>query len=398
MAFEIKKRTVRGPMKDGKPTTESRYDVRYRDPSGKVKTKTFRTKRAATDFQRLTEADVIRGDWTDPKHGKTTFATWWDRYWATTVNLRPSTRARDESYYRNHIEPVFGPMPLSTIDHTAVTAWVAELNAADLAPATVVKAAQILGKALGAAVDAGMVRTDPTARVKLPKVEQHEMQFLDPDEIATLTASMDQRYRALVLVGAYCGLRFGEIAGLKRNRVNLLHNRIEVMEIATEVKGVHYFGPPKTRAGRRSVPMPKVVHDALAQHLKAYDHEYVFTAPQGGPMRASLFRPRFWHPACVKAGVGEMVPVDPDDEKSATRYVGLRLHDLRHTAVALWIAAGASPKEVAARASHSSVVTVLDRYGHLLPGHEDKVNDALDVMAKGAKATPSATVRAIDAR
>jgi integrase len=59
----------------------------------------------------------------------------------------------------------------------------------------------------------------------------------------------------------------------------------------------------------------------------------------------------------------------------------LRPHDLRHTAVALWIAAGASPREIAARAGHSSVVTVLDRYGHLLPGSEDKVNDALDAMA-----------------
>jgi integrase len=62
----------------------------------------------------------------------------------------------------------------------------------------------------------------------------------------------------------------------------------------------------------------------------------------------------------------------------------LRPHDLRHTAVSLWIAAGASPKEIAARAGHTSVVTVLDRYGHLLPGHEEKVNDALDEMARVA--------------
>ncbi len=55
--------------------------------------------------------------------------------------------------------------------------------------------------------------------------------------------------------------------------------------------------------------------------------------------------------------------------------------DLRHTAVALWIAAGASPKEIAVGAGHTSVATVLDRYGHLLPGHEDTVNDALDEMA-----------------
>ncbi|MCB1272232.1 MAG: hypothetical protein KDB31_12465, partial [Microthrixaceae bacterium] len=74
------------------------------------------------------------------------------------------------------------------------------------------------------------------------------------------------------------------------------------------------------------------------------------------------------------------------------------IHDLRHTAVALWIAAGASPKEVAVRAGHSSVATVLDRYGHLLPGTEDAVNDALDAMAQAATVADIGEARAMDAR
>jgi integrase len=59
---------------------------------------------------------------------------------------------------------------------------------------------------------------------------------------------------------------------------------------------------------------------------------------------------------------------------------GLRIHDLRHTAVALWIAAGASPQEVAARAGHTSVSFVLDRYGHLFPGYDAELRDRLDAM------------------
>jgi hypothetical protein len=70
----------------------------------------------------------------------------------------------------------------------------------------------------------------------------------------------------------------------------------------------------------------------------------------GGPLRVTLFRQRFWLPAAKAAGLD-----------------GLRIHDLRHTAVALWIAAGANPKEVAARAGHASVSFTLDRYGHLYP-------------------------------
>lgn len=72
--------------------------------------------------------------------------------------------------------------------------------------------------------------------------------------------------------------------------------------------------------------------------LPAEPDAFVFAGPYGGALRVSLFRSRFWRPATVAAGLN-----------------GLRIHDLRHTAVALWIAAGANPKEVAARAGHASV-------------------------------------------
>jgi integrase len=89
---------------------------------------------------------------------------------------------------------------------------------------------------------------------------------------------------------------------------------------------------------------------------------YVFTAPAGGPLRATGFRGRVWRPTTVVAGLD-----------------GLKVHELRHTAVALWIAAGASPKEVAARAGHTSVFT-LDRYGGLFEGHDWELRDRLDAM------------------
>jgi integrase len=101
----------------------------------------------------------------------------------------------------------------------------------------------------------------------------------------------------------------------------------------------------------------------------------VFTAPQGGPLRLSTFRSRFWRPATVAADLE-----------------GLRIHDLRHTAVALWIAAGASPKEVAARAGHTSVKTVLDVYGGLYPEADAALRDRLDAMAEAATLTADATV------
>jgi integrase len=83
------------------------------------------------------------------------------------------------------------------------------------------------------------------------------------------------------------------------------------------------------------VSLPSGVVEELAVHLRAPGRptDYVFRAPAGGPLRINGFRHRVWLPATLAAGLP-----------------GLRIHDLRHTAVALWIAAGASPKEVAARA------------------------------------------------
>jgi integrase len=133
------------------------------------------------------------------------------------------------------------------------------------------------------------------------------------------------------------------------------------VEIVTEVSGYLHFGPPKTRAGYRRVGLPRVVAEQLARPGSADD--LVFVGPQGGTLRLAGFRHRIWRPATRAAALD-----------------GLRIHDLRHTAVALWIAAGANPKEVAARAGHTSVSFTLDRYGHLYPEADQALRDRLDTL------------------
>jgi integrase len=119
------------------------------------------------------------------------------------------------------------------------------------------------------------------------------------------------------------------------------------------------------------------VVEELAAHLDAPgDPEaFVFTAPQGGPLRLPAFRARLWRLATRAAG-----------------REGLRIHDLRHTAVALWIAAGANPKEVSARAGHSSVSFTLDRYGHLYPESDAALRDRLDALYGTLQPAPTSPV------
>jgi hypothetical protein len=188
--------------------------------------------------------------------GRVLFRDWLGEWRATTTNLRASTRERDESLLRRLALPQFGDAPLAAISQRDVRAWVAELTARGLAPATVQKAYQLFGKVMGAAVDAGMLAQSPCRRVPLPKDEREEMRFLTPAQVATLADAIRPRYRALVLVGAYGGLRIGELAGLCRSRVDLLRGTVQVAEIVVEVGGVLHIGPPKTRASRRMVGLP----------------------------------------------------------------------------------------------------------------------------------------------
>lgn len=90
----------------------------------------------------------------------------------------------------------------------------------------------------------------------------------------------------------------GELGGLRRRRVDLLHRTVTVAEILTEVNGCLDIGPPKTEAGRRTVVLSAFLVDELASHLEQWGaptpESLVFPAVAGGPMRRSNFRRRTW--------------------------------------------------------------------------------------------------------
>lgn len=227
----IKKRTYE--RRNGKVSTYWR--ATYTAPDGRNRTRQFDRKVDAQAWLDLNGADVLRGEWFDPDKAGERFATWVADWKATMVDLRPSTLERDLGYVDRYIVPTFGHMTLGQIDHMAVQTWITTLtktgpdpwwDATDpknakrrtkpLAPATAVKAAQIMGKIMATAVTARKIKWNPCTDLKLPKMEREEMRFLAVDEVDALADAIDLRYRAMVYVAAYGGLRIGELAGLRR--------------------------------------------------------------------------------------------------------------------------------------------------------------------------------------
>jgi len=355
------------PSIEHRPDRPKPWRARQWGPDGRLHSRSFARKGDTQRWLAQVEASKLDGTWTNPALGRTRFADWLAEWQATTTNLRPSTEIRDLTYLRLYVRPRFDRFQLAKLTQREVRAWVADLSRQGLAPATVVKAYQLLGKVMAAAVDARMIPESPCRRVPLPKIERHEMRFLTPAEVDRLADIIRPDYRALVLLGAYGGLRIGEMAGLRRRRVDLDAGTVEIAEIITEPGGRLHIGPPKTRASRRRVGLPCFVMDALAQRMATpgRPEDHVFTGAYGAPLRVAGFRARIW-PAVRTAGLDR-----------------LRIHDLRHTAVALWIAAGAGPKEVAARAGHTSVSFTLDRYGHLYPEADLGLRDRLEALRAG---------------
>ncbi|MDQ4098535.1 MAG: tyrosine-type recombinase/integrase, partial [Actinomycetota bacterium] len=188
-----------------------------------------------------------------------------------------------------------------------VREWIADLSTTGLSPATVRKAYSVLRRILEVAVESDVWARNPCAGVKAPAESRREMRFLTPDEVATLAEAMDPRYRALVLLACYGGLRWGELAALRRARVDALRRSVVVVEQVQELDdGTQSWGPPKSAAGRRTVPLPRFVSDALADHIGEWAlpgaDGLVFPSPHGAVLRNGLFHRRFWAPAISRAG------------------------------------------------------------------------------------------------
>ena len=216
----------------------------------------------------------------------------------------------------------------------------------------------------------------PPTPVTPPRAPDTEMRHLDADQVERLAGAITTRYRTWALVACWGGLRWSEAVGLRRGCVD--GPKVALLEQLVRRDGEWRREPPKTRAGRRTVTLPGSMADELAVHLAAGEggaDGLVWTNQRGAPMNGPSFTGNVFKPALRRAGI------DP----------AVRIHDLRHTAVALAIAAGAHPKAIQARMGHATIGVTLDRYGHLFAEQDQAVAADLDQVRCGSTQPDSAS-------
>jgi integrase len=339
-----------------------RWQARFQDSTGRQHSATLPTVEDAEQWlaTQTTKPEI--------KAGTVTLQEWSTTWLAEVTHLRASSLARAASAVRSQLVPAFGDRPLDQITTAEVRRWVARLVGRGLAPATVTRCLRVLGSCLQVAADDGLIPANPARGIRPPQSPRNEQRYLNAAEVARLADAIHSNYRGLIYLAAYGGLRIGELAGLRVGRVDFEAGNVQVVEQVVEVAGIQHVGPPKTAAGRRTVPLSRFVMEQLAPHCADKTSDaLVFTSPKGDTLRRTLWAARFFRPAVEKAGL-----------------TPLRIHDLRHTAVGLWIDAGANTLEITRRAGHTSSAFVLDRYGHLLDQARQETTDRLDQMARGA--------------
>ena len=212
---------------------------------------------------------------------------------------------------------------------------------------------------------------NPVDGVELPSVVGAEQRFLTLEQLRRL-ADAAGAHRLLVYVLGTCGLRFGEVAELRWRDVDLAARRLRIARSVTLVDGVFEIGSPKSSKGR-TVSLPAFVADLLAT---GEPDALVFPDSEGGHMRGTNVRRRWWSQAVAAAELFPRTIVDGAGEQSTV--YDFKLHELRHTAASLAIQAGANIKALQNMLGHESAGLTLDRYGHLYGSDVEAVGVAIN--------------------
>ena len=224
-----------------------------------------------------------------------------------------------------------------------------------------------------AAVDDGLIATNPckARSVRLPQSEQRKVQPWPVERVEAVIDALPDRYRATAVVAAGCGLRQGEVFGLRVCDVDFVRQQVHVEQQVKLVRSQLVIDRPK-RSKTRVVPLPDAVVIEIAEHLRhdpATGDELVFTSREHKPLNRNYFNRGIWHPALIAAGV------EPGRDNG--------MHALRHFYASVLIDAGESVKAVAEYLGHADPGFTRRVYAHLFPSSDERARLAVDRVLAG---------------
>jgi integrase len=343
--------------------------------------KTFTTKREAQASLTAWLASIDNG--TAVERNRQTVAEmmvyWLDTY--ARHNCRPKTVYDYTRIIRTPIVPTLGAIQVQKLTPDALQAFYSERLAAGCGPRTVEMCHQRLSTALKQAVRLGLVSRNVCDLVTPPRVASREMATWDGDQARRFLAVAGQSaYGPIGIVALATGLRRGELLGLRWRDVDVERRTLSIRQTVGLVGTTILAGQPKTRSGRRTIPVPADVIEALREHRRRQnerrlalgpiwqDHDLVFAAANGNPINPDNLR-RDYARLVALAGVPR-----------------IRIHGVRHTHATLALQQGANIKAVSQRLGHARTSITMDIYAHVLPEQAQDVSEKVGTVLFGGRA------------
>ncbi|HEV3355030.1 MAG TPA: site-specific integrase [Acidimicrobiales bacterium] len=356
-----------------------RYRARYRDPLDRQKCKTFDRKADAQRFLMEMEVDKARGHWIDPRGADQPLTAWTMEYLDLARRLSPLTQQTYRRDLTRFVLPRFGDVRIGRLPPDEIENWLNDEIAAGIAPSSVHRHYRTLRRVLQVAVEKQRLIANPCDRVEPPRVPKREMVFLTWEQAVGLADAHSERFRALIYLAVDSGMRWSELVGLRRARLDVRRQKVRVTEQLIRLEDGRWLRKePKTPNSLRSITISPVTAELLSGHLECYagagPDGLVFPNGAGNPIAGSSFWNQHFSRALQRTELK------------------CRFHDLRHTSVALAIAEGAHPKAIQARMGHSSINVTLDRYGHLFPELDEAIATAFGARLKAARENSATTV------
>ncbi len=356
-------------------TGKCSWRVRYPRPTGGYGSVSgFDSRKSARDYAEDLDSDRRRGLWLDPDGAKTT-VTAWAGQWVETLDVETRTEENYRAYLRNHILPRWGITPLGAITALAVTAWIKSLRQ-HYAASTVAGIVTVFSMMLDDAVDEHLIPASPVhrhrrrSRLRDHAPTRNERVWAMPEHVLRIADQArtlgGPSAALLVITAAWTGCRWGELAGLQRDHVDL---RRRTISIDPNTGALHesqhqlWLGPPKTPASARTITLPRFLAGLLQMHIAATTSDFVFTSPLGHPLRRSDFDRRVFRPA---------VDGNPHKGTVAIRS-GLTFHGLRHSHKTWLIADGIPEIAQARRLGHHLSNQLVETYSHVAPEIEHRL-------------------------